>query len=131
MLQQEFRDQSSVLEINEVVFDVDTNQDKVASDLSDKGLGKSADTTLQPNEMDRVSEVSSKGTVKNAQQQAVLRDETNLHGRKRIPRSATLSKIGGDLMKLPPAKTRLVRSQSTQIKRSGIKPPRRYTTRGA
>ena len=79
---------------------------------------------MAANEMGRASEASSKGDAKDAQQQAVLRDETDFPGRKIMLRSATLSKIDSDLMKRPPARTRLVRSRSTQIRRSGMKPPR-------
>ena len=123
-LKQDFRYQDGVSEINEVMFDVDTNQDNLPSDLSNKKSEKFPDATWQPHEMGRASEASSEGTVKDAQQQAVLRDKTNPPGRKSMRRSATLSKIDSDLMKRPPARTRLVRSRSTQIRRSGMKPPR-------
>ena len=122
--------------MDDVAFDADTDRDKVASDTSDasdasdKGSGKSGSTIWQPDEIIGAAEVSSECTVKDAQQQAVLRDRANLRDRKRAPRRATLSKIGSDPMKPPPAKTRLARSQSTQTKRSGIRPPRPYNTSG-
>ena len=103
--------------MDDVAFDADTDRDKVASDTSDasdasdKGSGKSGSTIWQPDEIIGAAEVSSECTVKDAQQQAVLRDRANLRDRKRVPRRATLSKIGSDPMKPSPAKTRLVRSQ--------------------
>ena len=52
-LQQEFRQQNGVSKINDGVLDIDTNQDKVTLDASGNGPEKSADITLQPNEMDQ------------------------------------------------------------------------------
>lgn len=137
-LQNEFRRQQCEDDIE--VVDLNKNNGDI-SDVTEDTIPRNNDEHSEESDLESRSGTESRGvptaepgtseTTGSREQSLPLKDETNTLRRTRLPRSATTSKELTDLMKPPAPKSKLKRSMSTQIARSGLRKPRRRIGRQA